>query len=89
MSPWSVPIALVLLGVGCLWLSETRRAKHTGVTSFTGQWPDGFDRELNPWRFRYTVLLHTVVGWVCVAGGSALLVASLFQLGTTVLRIPR
>jgi hypothetical protein len=73
ISPWTFPIALVLLGTGRLWLMQARRAKQTGVTGFTGQWPDNFARGRKPWTFHYTVFLYSLAGWLSVFFGAVLL----------------
>lgn len=77
MSPWAVPISVILILVGRLWLRQAREAKQTGTTSFTGQWPDNFDRDTQPWSFQYTVFLYTVGGWLSLIMGAALLILAL------------
>jgi hypothetical protein len=77
MSPWAFPIALFLIFVGRLWLRQARRTRSTGVTEFTGQWPDHFSREVQGWKFNYTMFFYVTAAWAFMAIGAVLLAASI------------
>jgi hypothetical protein len=79
MSLWMFPISAGVIGFGYIFLGQVRTARRTGVTHFFGQWPDGFEKETQPWQFHVTLYLYTVVGYFMLILGSILLVVMLVQ----------
>jgi hypothetical protein len=75
MSIWTVPLVPLLFFLGFRLRREVAEARRSGVTNFTGQWPDGFSRDAQPRVFSYTVALYAVVAWFCLAVASCLLIA--------------
>ncbi len=76
-----IPISAGLIAFGYIWLDQARTARRTGVTYFFGQWPDGFEKDGQPWQYHFALYFFTGLGYFLTIGGSILLIVSIIQLG--------
>ena len=76
-SPYALPIGAASGWIAARLLRDARRSKDTGITNIFGDWPDGFERETQPWSFWSSVVLAYACGCLLAVAAAILLVGGL------------
>ncbi len=73
-------ITAALVWGGSVTLRLVRKARETGIADFPIQWPNGFSRDNEPWKYHYTLVLHTVIAWMCYVMAAVAVVTAVVKL---------